>query len=160
MAAERPSPRPFTRTEVCTEPGVIQDKAGWLSLWRSLAARGPSRVVLVIVRCPPWPRRGDRRDVARGPPAAVSRARAPGSLGHGGHVGRSPRVATLVRTIVGRADRTEVEAQLARVIEALATMLPEAAEHLVHAHEDLLAIRHFGSRTLAPDLAHEPSRSA
>jgi len=55
MAAERPSPRPFTRNEVCTEPGVVQTMGAATGLanrlrpgtwaqpsngWRDTTARG------------------------------------------------------------------------------------------------------------------------
>ena len=66
-----------------------------------------------------------------------------GSAGHGGHVGSSPWVATLVRTIFDQPDANEVEAQFQRVTEALARKLPEAADHLETAREDLLALPHF-----------------
>jgi putative transposase len=56
---------------------------------------------------------------------------------------QQPWVATLVRTIFDQPDATEVEAQFQRVTEALAGKLPEAAEHLEQAREDLLAFRHF-----------------
>jgi len=54
-----------------------------------------------------------------------------------------PWVATLVRTIFDQPDAQEVKAQFQRVVEALATKLPEAADHLEAAREDLLAFRHF-----------------
>jgi len=63
-----------------------------------------------------------------------------GSARQGGHVASSPRVATLVRTIVDAPDAHEVDAQLHRVIEALVGKLPEAADHLEQAREDLLAL--------------------
>jgi len=52
-------------------------------------------------------------------------------------------VATLVRTIFDQPDANEVEAQFQRVTEALARKLPEAADHLETAREDLLALPHF-----------------
>jgi putative transposase len=45
-----------------------------------------------------------------------------------------------VRTIVDAPDAHEVDAQLHRVIEALVGKLPEAADHLEQAREDLLAL--------------------
>jgi len=120
-----------------------KDKAGWLACWRSLVARGLTGVVLVILRCAPWPRRGDRGDVARVHLAAVSYPLSAGSLGQGGGVASSPRVATLVRTIFDQPDATEVEAQFQRVVDALAGKLPEAADHLEQARWDLVALAHF-----------------
>jgi len=83
-----------------------------------------------------------------------------GSLGQGGGVASSPRVATLVRTIFDQPGHKEVEAQFQRVVDALVTTLPEAFEHLEEARCDLLAFRHFRERTLAPDLEHQSARSA
>jgi len=142
--------------------GRHQRGRGWLGLrfWRSLVARGLSGVVLVIC------------DATRGSPAAigetlpgvtwqrVSHPLHAGSFGQGGQVGSSPRVATLVRTIVDAPDRSEAGAQLQRVVDALVAKLSEAAEHLEEAHCNLLAFRHFRRRALAPDLEHQPSRSA
>jgi putative transposase len=50
-----------------------------------------------------------------------------------------PWVATLVRTISGQPGAAEVHAQFERVVTALETKLPAAAEHLAAAREDLLA---------------------
>jgi len=46
------------------------------------------------------------------------------------------------------------------VVDALAGKLPEAADHLEQARCDLLALPHFRKGALAPDLKHQPSRSA
>jgi len=56
---------------------------------------------------------------------------------------QQPWVATLVRTIFDQPGHEEVEAQFDRVVDALASKLPEAAWHLEQAREDLLAFRHF-----------------
>jgi putative transposase len=50
-----------------------------------------------------------------------------------------PWVATLVRTIFDQPDAAEVAAQFDRVVTALESKLPAAAEHLAEAREDLLA---------------------
>jgi transposase-like protein len=50
-----------------------------------------------------------------------------------------PWVATLVRTIFDQPDAAEVAAQFDRVVAALESKLPAAAEHLADAREDLLA---------------------
>jgi len=52
------------------------------------------------------------------------------------------------------------QTQFQRVVDALVTKLPEASEHLEEVRCDLLAFRHFRKRTLAPDLEHQPARSA
>jgi transposase-like protein len=50
-----------------------------------------------------------------------------------------PWVATLVRTIFDQPDTAEVHAQFDRVVAALQSKLPAAAEHLAAARDDLLA---------------------
>jgi len=60
-----------------------------------------------------------------------------------------------VRTIFDAPDAHEVEDQFQRVVEAWATKLPEAAERLEHAREDLLALAALslassGARSWAP----------
>jgi len=113
-------------------------------------------VVLVLSRCSPGARGGHQGDVLRGHLAAVSYPLSAGSLGQGGGVASSPRVATVVRTIFDQPGHEEVEAQFDRVVDALASKLPEAAEHLEEARCDLLAFRHFRERGLAPDLEYQP----
>jgi len=95
------------------------------------------------LRCPPGARRCDRRDPTRGHLAAVSYPLSHGISWPRWRGRKQPWVATLVRTIFDQPDATEVEAQFQRVTEALAGKLPEAAEHLEQAREDLLAFRHF-----------------
>jgi putative transposase len=50
-----------------------------------------------------------------------------------------PWVATLVRTIFDQPDEAEVHAQFDRVVAALESKLPAAADHLSSARDDLLA---------------------
>ena len=52
-------------------------------------------------------------------------------------------VATMVRTVFDQPDHEEVHAQFDRVVAALETKLPKAAEHLAGAREQLLAFTGF-----------------
>jgi transposase-like protein len=56
-------------------------------------------------------------------------------------------VATLVRTIFDQPDATEVHAPFDPVAKALRAKLPQAAEHLEEAREDLLAFSSFPRET-------------
>ena len=54
-----------------------------------------------------------------------------------------PWVSTLVRTIFEQPDAASVRAQHAHVVQALEAKLPQAAEHLDEAREDILAFTAF-----------------
>ena len=115
-----------------------EDGAGWLAFFRGLTARGLSGVVLVT------------SDAHAGLVAAIA-ATLPGASWQRCRthylrdlltkVGKTsqPWVATLVRTIFDQPDTAEVHAQFDRVVAALQSKLPAAAEHLAAAREDLLA---------------------
>jgi len=94
-------------------------------------------------------------------PAAVSHPLPAGSARHGGGVTSSPRVATLVRTIVDALGRHRGHSLSSSGSPRrwLGSCL-KAANHLEQAREDLLAFRHFRKGALAPDLEYQPSRSA
>ena len=119
-----------------------EDGAGWLAFLRSLTARGLSGVRLVI------------SDAHRGLVDAIG-----ATLGGASwqrcrtHYLRNlltkvpksaqPWVATLVRTIFDQPDPASVREQFGRVVETIAAKFPDAAEHLDHAREDLLAFTGF-----------------
>jgi putative transposase len=119
--------------EVCS----AEDGAGWLAFFRGLVARGLTGVVLVT------------SDAHAGLVAAI-RATLPGAAWQRCRThylrelltkvakASQPWVATLVRTIFDQPDAAEVAAQFDRVVAALETKLPRAAEHLANAREDLL----------------------
>jgi transposase-like protein len=115
-----------------------EDGAGWLAFLRGLVARGLSGVQLVT------------SDAHAGlvtaigsalPGAAWQRCRTHYLRNLLTKTPRSaqPHVATQVRTIFDQADTEAVGAQFDRVVEALETKYPEAAEHLETARADLLA---------------------
>jgi putative transposase len=115
-----------------------EDGAGWLAFFRGLVARGLTGVVLVT------------SDAHRGLIAAIA-ATLPGASWQRcrTHYLRDlltkvsktsqPWVATLVRTIFDQPDEAEVHAQFDRVVAALESKLPGAADHLSSARDDLLA---------------------
>ena len=119
-----------------------EDGAGWLAFFRGLTARGLSGVQLVT------------SDAHRGLVDAIG-ATLPGACWQRcrTHYLRDlltqvPKsqgrwVATMVRTIFDQPDADEVHAQFDRVVAALETKLPKAAEHLGGAREQLLAFTGF-----------------
>jgi putative transposase len=58
-----------------------------------------------------------------------------------------PWVATMVRTIFDQPDPASVREQFSRVTDTIAAKLPDAAEHLDNAREDLLAFASFPPRS-------------
>lgn len=115
-----------------------EDGAGWLAFLRGLVARGLSGVQLVISDAHP----GLVTAIGSAlPGAAWQRCRTHYLRNLLTKVPKSaqPHVATQVRTIFDQADADTVHAQYDRVVEALDTKYPDAAEHLDAARADLLA---------------------
>ena len=115
-----------------------EDGAGWLAFLRGLTARGLSGVRLVI------------SDAHRGLVDAIGatlggatwqRCRTHYLRNLLTKVPKSaqPWVATMVRTIFDQPDAASVREQFGRVLETIAAKFPDAAEHLDHARDDLLA---------------------
>jgi putative transposase len=148
-----------TARSSASELPPAKDKAGWLAPWRSLAARGLLRGG---ARDLEMPTRGlSMRSARPGSPGSACRTHdLAGSPGQGGQVPAALewRPWCAPSSTSPTLPRSQLEFQ--RVTEALAGKLPEAAEHLEQAREDLLALPHFRERALAPDLEHQPSRSA
>jgi hypothetical protein len=103
---------------------------------------GPARGGAGHLRCPPGPGRRHRRDAARCQLAALPAHYAQNLLVK---VPKSaqPWVATMLRTVFDQPDAEAVRAQFDRVVAAIATKYPDAAEHLADAREDLLAFAVF-----------------
>jgi len=119
-----------------------EDGAGWTEFLRGLVARGLSGVKLVI------------SDAHSGLKAAIA-SELPGSSWQRcrAHfmrnlLSKAPKasqevVATLVRSIFAQPNAQEVWGQHVRVVEHLATRLPDVAEMLSDAAEDILAFSAF-----------------
>jgi putative transposase len=119
-----------------------EDGAGWLAFLRGLLARGLAGVSLVT------------SDAHTGLTAAIASA-LPGASWQRcrTHYLRNlltrvpktaqPGVATLVRTIFDQADAAAVREQFRKVVDSLADKLPDAAEHLAQARDELLAFTVF-----------------
>ncbi len=119
-----------------------EDGVGWLAFLRSLTARGLTGVKLVIADA----HRGLVNAVGSAlPGAAWQRCRTHYLRNLLTRVPKSaqPWLATMVRTIFDQPDATEVAAQYARVVDAIAAKYPAAAEHLDEACDDLLAFTAF-----------------
>lgn len=119
-----------------------EDGAGWLAFLRSLTARGLSGVRLVVSDA----HRGlvDAIGATLGG-AAWQRCRTHYLRNLLTKVPKSaqPWVATMVRSIFDQPDPASVREQFTRVVEAIAAKFADAAEHLDHAREDLLAFAGF-----------------
>jgi transposase-like protein len=115
-----------------------EDGAGWLAFFRGLVARGLTGVVLVTSDAHAGLMSAIRATL---PGAAWQRCRTHYLRDLLTKVNKTsqPWVATLVRTIFDQPDAAEVAAQFDRVVTALESKLPVAAEHLANAREDLLA---------------------
>jgi transposase-like protein len=119
-----------------------EDGAGWLAFLRGLVARGLSGVALVTS--------DDHAGLVSAiasvlPGAAWQRCR---THYHRNLLTRVPKsaqpwVSTLVRTIFEQPDAASVRAQHAQVVQALEAKLPQAAEHLDSARDDILAFTAF-----------------
>jgi transposase-like protein len=119
-----------------------EDGAGWLAFLRGLVARGLSGVALVTS--------DDHAGLVSAigsvlPGAAWQRCR---THYHRNLLTRVPKsaqpwVSTLVRTIFEQPDAGSVRAQHAQVVTALEAKLPQAAEHLDAARDDILAFTAF-----------------
>jgi putative transposase len=119
-----------------------EDGAGWLGFFRDLAARGLSGVKLVT------------SDAHAGLVAAVG-ATLPGAAWQRcrTHYAANlmsvtpkaswPWVRTLLHSVYDQPDAESVQAQLDRVLDALAEKLPKVADHLETAREDILAFTPF-----------------
>jgi putative transposase len=119
-----------------------ENGAGWLAFLRSLTARGLAGVKLVI------------SDAHRGLVEAIGATMGGASWQRcRTHYLRNlltrvpksaqPWVATMVRTIFDQPDATSVREQYGRVVEAIEAKLPDAAEHLDTARDDLLSFAAF-----------------
>ena len=119
-----------------------EDGAGWLGFFRDLTARGLSGVRLVT------------SDAHAGLTAAIS-ATLPGASWQRcrTHYAANlmsvtpkaswPWVKALLHSVYDQPDAAAVHAQFDRVVDALATKLPEVAEHLENARPDILAFTAF-----------------
>lgn len=119
-----------------------EDGAGWLAFRRSLTARGLTGVQLVISDA----HHGLVDAIAATlPGAAWQRCRTHYLRNLLTKVPKSaqPWVATMVRTIFDQPDAASVQAQYARVVEAIEARFPDAAAHLDQARADLLAFTTF-----------------
>src|ERR1700755_3305284 len=119
-----------------------EDGAGWLAFLRGLVARGLSGVQLVIS--------DDHAGLVNAiaavlPGAAWQRCRTHYHRNLLTKVPKSaqPWVSTLVRTIFEQPDAASVRGQHAQVVAALEAKLPQAAEHLDAARDDILAFTAF-----------------
>jgi len=119
-----------------------EDGAGWLAFLRGLVARGLSGVALVTS--------DDHAGLVSAigsvlPGAAWQRCRTHYHRNLLTKVPKSaqPWVSTLVRTIFEQPDAASVRAQHAQVVSALEAKLPQAAEHLDAARDDILAFTAF-----------------
>jgi transposase-like protein len=119
-----------------------EDGAGWLAFLRGLIARGLSGVALVTS--------DDHAGLVSAigsvlPGAAWQRCRTHYHRNLLTKVPKSaqPWVSTLVRTIFEQPDAASVRAQHAQVVSALEAKLPQAAEHLDAARDDILAFAAF-----------------
>ena len=119
-----------------------EDGAGWMAFLRGLVARGLSGVKLVIS--------DDHAGLVSAigsvlPGASWQRCR---THYHRNLLTRVPKtaqpwVSTLVRTIFEQPDADSVRAQHAHVVTALENKLPQAADHLDQARDDILAFTAF-----------------
>ena len=119
-----------------------EDGAGWLSFFRDLTARGLSGVKLVT------------SDAHAGLTAAIA-ATLPGASWQrcrthyaANLMSLTPKsswgwVKALLHSVYDQPDAAAVHAQFDRVVDALATKLPEVAEHLENARADILAFTAF-----------------
>jgi transposase-like protein len=119
-----------------------EDGAGWLAFLRGLVARGLSGVALVTS--------DDHAGLVNAiasvlPGASWQRCRTHYHRNLLTKVPKSaqPWVSTLVRTIFEQPGAASVRAQHAQVVKALEAKLPQAAEHLDAARDDILAFTAF-----------------
>src|SRR4051794_36396988 len=119
-----------------------EDGPGWLTLLRSLVARGLSGVQLVVSDA----HTGLVEAIGAAlPGASWQRCRTHYARNLSSQVPKTaqPWVLTLLRTIFDQPDADQVHAQFARVVEALEAKFPAAAEHLAAAEADLLSFTAF-----------------
>jgi transposase-like protein len=124
------------------EVAASEDGAAWLGFLRGLTARGLTGVKLVVSDA----HRGLVDAIAATlPGAAWQRCRTHYLRNLLTKVPRSahPWVATMVRTIFDQPDAAAVRDQFARVIDTIQAKFPDAADHLDHARDDLLAFAGF-----------------
>ena len=119
-----------------------EDGAGWLAFFRDLTARGLSGVKLVT------------SDAYAGLTGAIA-ATLPGASWQrcrthyaANLMSLTPKaswgwVKALLHSVYDQPDAAAVHAQFDRVVDALATKLPEVAEHLENARGDILAFTAF-----------------
>jgi len=121
---------------------TAEDGAGWLGFFRDLTARGLSGVRLVT------------SDAHAGRTGAIA-ATLPGASWQrcrthyaANLMSLTPKsswgwVKALLHSVNDQPDAASVHAQFDRVVDALATKLPEVAEHLENARADILAFTAF-----------------
>ena len=133
---------------------TAEDRAGWLTFWRSLTARGLSGVKLVTSDATPgWsPRSG-----ATLPGAAWQRCRTHYTTNLMAKTPKSswPWVRTLLQSVSDQPDAESVAAQYDRIIDALVDKIPKFADHLEAARPDLLAFTAFPKQIWPPDLVEQ-----
>ena len=121
---------------------TAEDGAGWLTLLRSLSARGLSGVALVTSDAHP----GLLAAIgATLPGASWQRCRTHYATNLMAITPKSswPWVRTLLHSVFDQPDSESVAAQYDRIIDALADKLPKVADHLEAARTDLLAFTAF-----------------
>jgi len=120
---------------------TCEDGAGWLSFFRNMVARGLSGVELVISDS----HEGLKSAIGATISCSWQRCRTHFIRNLQTRVPRSAQqwVATAVRSIFAQPDSESVWAQHARVVEALQTKFPAAAQLLADAGVDVLAFTHF-----------------
>lgn len=120
---------------------TTEDGAGWLAFFRDLVARGLNGVELVISDC----HQGLKSAIAATVSCSWQRCRTHFVRNLLTRVPRSAQqwVATAVRSIFEQPDSDSVWAQHSRVVQALQTKYPAAAQLLADAAEDVLAFTHF-----------------
>jgi len=121
---------------------TAEDGAGWLAFFRDLTARGLSGVALVTSDA----HAGLTAAIAATlPGASWQRCRTHYSMNLMSVTPKSswPWVKALLHSVYDQPDAASVHAQFDRVVDALATKLPDVAAHLETARADILAFTAF-----------------
>ncbi len=137
-----------------------EDKAGWMTFFRGLVARGLTGVTLVTSDARPvWsPRSEQPCPVRHGSGAAPTTQSTGGTALHevlggisitpksswpGGPTRFRGRVETLLHSVYDQPDADSVHSPYDRVLDALSEKLPKVAAHLDDARAELLALTAF-----------------